>query len=111
MRGLLFLKRVHYRLRSEVGPMRKLTRPEHNEAGTSPSGEVSELLQAWTARDRSVLDRLTPIVYDELHRLARRYMKGERPGHSVCHAGRRRQSRNRPSGLPHPGKDADLDIP
>ena len=27
--------------------------------------------------------RLTPIVYDELHRLARRYMKGERPGHSL----------------------------
>jgi hypothetical protein len=64
--------------------------------------EVSEFLQAWTARDRSVLDRLTPIVYDELHRHARRYMKGERPGHSVCHAGRRRQSKNRPSGLPHP---------
>jgi len=40
-------------------------------------------LQAWTAGDRSVLDRLTPIVYDELHRLARRYMKGERPGHSL----------------------------
>jgi hypothetical protein len=36
--GLLFLKRVHYRLSSQVGPMRKLTRPEHNEAGTSPSG-------------------------------------------------------------------------
>jgi hypothetical protein len=29
------------------------------------------------------LDRLTPIVYDELRRLARRYMKGERPGHSL----------------------------
>jgi RNA polymerase sigma-70 factor (ECF subfamily) len=63
--------------------MRKPARPEQNEAGTSPSGEVSELLQAWTDGDRGVLDRLTPIVYDELHRLARRYMKGERPGHSL----------------------------
>src|ERR1019366_8559416 len=63
--------------------MRKPTRSEHNEAGTSPSGEVSELLQAWTDGDRGVLDRLTPIVYDELHRLARPYMKGERPGHSL----------------------------
>jgi RNA polymerase sigma-70 factor, ECF subfamily len=63
--------------------MRKPIRPEHNEAGTSPPGEVSELLQAWTDGDRSVLDRLTPIVYDELHRLVRRYMKGERPGHSL----------------------------
>jgi hypothetical protein len=30
-----------------------------------------------------MLDRLTPIVYDELHRLARHYMKGERPCHSL----------------------------
>jgi RNA polymerase sigma factor (TIGR02999 family) len=44
---------------------------------------VSELLQAWTNGDRGVLDRLTPIVYDELHRLARHYMKGERSGHSL----------------------------
>ena len=63
--------------------MRKATRPEHNEDGTSSSREVSELLQAWTNGDRGVLDRLTPIVYDELHRLARHYMKGERSGHSL----------------------------
>jgi RNA polymerase sigma-70 factor (ECF subfamily) len=63
--------------------MRKSTQPEHNDAETPPSGDVSDLLQAWTDGDRGVLDRLTPIVYDELHRLARRYMKGERPGHSL----------------------------
>src|SRR5271163_3785389 len=63
--------------------MRKPTQPAHNDTETPPTGEVSELLQAWTDGDRSVLDRLTPIVYDELHRLARRYMKGERPGHSL----------------------------
>jgi ECF sigma factor len=34
-------------------------------------------------RDRATLDRLTLIVYDELRRLARRYMRGERPGHSL----------------------------
>ena len=34
-------------------------------------------------RRQRALDRLTPIVYDELHRLARRYMRGERPGHSL----------------------------
>jgi RNA polymerase sigma factor (TIGR02999 family) len=45
--------------------------------------DVSAILQAWSAGDRSALDRLTPIVYDELHRLARRYMKGERSGHSL----------------------------
>ena len=41
------------------------------------------MLQAWSDGDRAALDRLTPIVYDELHRLARGYMKRERPGHSL----------------------------
>ena len=50
---------------------------------TPSSGEVSKLLRAWTDGDRGALDRLTPIVYDELHRLAQRYMKRERPGHSL----------------------------
>jgi RNA polymerase sigma-70 factor (ECF subfamily) len=53
------------------------------EVGNPPCGEVSEMLRAWTMGDREALDRLTPIVYDELHRLARRYMRGERPGHSL----------------------------
>jgi RNA polymerase sigma factor (TIGR02999 family) len=51
------------------------------EAGGSAS--VSELLAAWAARDPSALDRLVPIVYDELRRLAHRYMRGERPGHTL----------------------------
>lgn len=46
-------------------------------------GDVSTLLRAWSAGDQRALERLTPIVYDELHRLARRYMKQERPGHSL----------------------------
>jgi len=45
--------------------------------------DVSTLLRAWSDGDRNALERLTPIVYDELHRLARRYMKRERPGHSL----------------------------
>jgi RNA polymerase sigma-70 factor, ECF subfamily len=45
--------------------------------------EVSGLLRAWSDGDRDALDRLTPIVYAELHRLARRYMQRERPGHSL----------------------------
>ena len=62
--------------------MRKST-PPHDEAGTPPGGQVTEFLRAWSDGDRAALDNLTPIVYDELHRLARRYMKGERPGHSL----------------------------
>ena len=41
------------------------------------------MLRAWTDGDASALERLTPIVYEELHRLARSYMRGERPGHSL----------------------------
>jgi RNA polymerase sigma factor (TIGR02999 family) len=50
--------------------------------GHSPD-DISALLRAWSDGDQSALDRLTPVVYDELHRLARRYMKRERPGHSL----------------------------
>src|SRR5260370_42305331 len=51
--------------------------------GEAAGGDVSKLLRAWSDGDQSALERLTPIVYDELHRLARRYMKRERPGHSL----------------------------
>ncbi len=46
-------------------------------------GNVSKLLRAWSDGDHSALHELTPIVYGELHRLARRYMRGERVGHSL----------------------------
>jgi len=45
--------------------------------------DVSALLRAWTDGDQRALAQLTPIVYDELHRLAHRYMKRERAGHSL----------------------------
>ena len=45
--------------------------------------DISKLLRAWSDGDQSALERLTPVVYDELHRLAQRYMKRERPGHSL----------------------------
>jgi RNA polymerase sigma factor (TIGR02999 family) len=44
------------------------------------SNEITGLLKAWAAGDRTALDRLAPLVRDELHRLAERYMKRERPG-------------------------------
>jgi RNA polymerase sigma factor (TIGR02999 family) len=46
-------------------------------------GEVSTLLRAWSKGEQSALDKLTPIVYDELRRLAAHYMRGERSGHSL----------------------------
>lgn len=45
--------------------------------------EVSGLLRAWAAGERAALDRLTPLVYRELHEIARRAMRRERPGGSL----------------------------
>jgi RNA polymerase sigma factor (TIGR02999 family) len=45
--------------------------------------DVSALLRAWTDGDQGALAQLTPIVYEELHRLAHYYLKRERAGHSL----------------------------
>jgi RNA polymerase sigma-70 factor, ECF subfamily len=45
--------------------------------------QATELLRAWSQGDESARDRLLPLVYDELHRLARRYMRQERPDHTL----------------------------
>ena len=45
--------------------------------------EITRLLVAWSDGDESALAQLTPLVYEELHRLAHRYMSGERPGHTL----------------------------
>ena len=43
-------------------------------------GEVTTLLQAWSGGDQNALKKLTPIVYNELRRLSRHYLNGERKG-------------------------------
>ncbi len=45
--------------------------------------EVTQLLVAWGDGDQSALDKLMPLVYDELHGLAHRYMAQERPEHTL----------------------------
>jgi RNA polymerase sigma factor (TIGR02999 family) len=45
--------------------------------------EVTEMLVAWSNGDESALERLVPLVHDELHRLAHRYMNREGPGHML----------------------------
>ncbi len=44
---------------------------------------VTRLLQDWRGGDAEALDRLTPLVYDSLRRLAGRYMRGERADHTL----------------------------
>jgi RNA polymerase sigma-70 factor, ECF subfamily len=63
--------------------MGKQIPPDDSDSKAPLSDDVSKLLSAWTDGDQGALEKLTPIVYDELHRLARYYMAGERTGHSL----------------------------
>jgi RNA polymerase sigma factor (TIGR02999 family) len=45
--------------------------------------EITQWLVQWRNGDPSALDQLMPLVYDELHRLAERYMQSERPDHTL----------------------------
>lgn len=52
-------------------------------AGMSQPGEVTALLAAWRGGDADALDKLIPIVYDDLRRVAGRYMRSEESGHTL----------------------------
>ena len=45
--------------------------------------DVTQILRAWAKGDQSALERLTPAVYEELHRAARIYMSREAVGHTL----------------------------
>jgi len=45
--------------------------------------EVTQLLVAWSQGDQAAFERLMPLVYEELRRVARRYMRRERAGHTL----------------------------
>lgn len=48
-----------------------------------PPDEITALLLAWSHGQSSALDQLIPLVHDELHRIAKRYMRRERPGQTM----------------------------
>src|SRR5258705_14006577 len=50
--------------------------------GDAP-GTVTTLLGAWRQGDQAAFERLAPLVYDELRRRARHYLRGERPNHTL----------------------------
>ena len=54
-------------------------------SGTTPGvrSHVTGLLRRWGRGDHEALDRLMPLVYEELHRMASRYMTSERAGHTL----------------------------
>jgi RNA polymerase sigma factor (TIGR02999 family) len=47
------------------------------------AGAVTTLLRAWRRGDQAAFERLTPLVYDQLRRRARHYLRGERPNHTL----------------------------
>src|SRR5262245_63777429 len=47
------------------------------------SKEITRLLQSWSDGDEQALEQLMPVLYRELHRMAHRYMRQERPGHTL----------------------------
>lgn len=49
----------------------------------SESHDVTRLLRDWGNGDQSAADQLMPLVYDELRRLAHRYIRREKPGHTL----------------------------
>src|SRR5260370_40492453 len=51
--------------------------------GTPTPEDVSQLLANWSDGDRAALDKLMPVVHEELRRLAHRYMRRERQGHTL----------------------------
>lgn len=51
--------------------------------GTPEGGEVTQLLRAWGNGDEGALEKLTPLIYDELHRTARRHMARRSHGHTL----------------------------
>jgi RNA polymerase sigma factor (TIGR02999 family) len=48
-----------------------------------PTLQITQLLHAWSGGDQAALDQLLPLVYDDLHHLAKLYMSRERPGHTL----------------------------
>lgn len=49
----------------------------------SNSQDITQMLRAWSEGQREALDELLPLVYEELHRQAARYLRYERPDHTL----------------------------
>jgi len=74
-------KNIERRGRRYNSPHKQMPQPAQHSGASGD--DVSKLLRAWSHGDQGALEKLTPIVYHELHHLAGRYMKRERAGHSL----------------------------
>jgi RNA polymerase sigma factor (TIGR02999 family) len=57
--------------------------PRNESMGISSPHDVTRLLQDWRNGDKAALEKLTPLVYDELRRLANHYLRSERKDHTL----------------------------
>jgi len=58
--------------------------PPHADDGLGGSTDnLTVLLKSWAEGDNTVLDRLMPLAYHELHRIAQQRWRGQRPGHTL----------------------------
>ncbi len=81
LRRLSYLNRF---LRDRRGDIIRAPRNQYGpNAVSTMTHEVTQLLVAWGDGDQSALDQLMRLVYDELHRMAHRYMAQERPEHTL----------------------------
>lgn len=62
---------------------RDLTKPAWGYMQESSTHEVTGLLRAWSGGDQEALQKLTPLVYEQLHRIAQRYMAAEKSNHTL----------------------------
>jgi len=46
-------------------------------------GEITQLVEAWSAGDEAAFDRLIELVYDDLHQIAHRHLRLDRPDHTI----------------------------
>ena len=58
-----------------------MSNPDEKPLNERPPHEITKLLKDWSRGDSTALDRLIPLVYEELHQLAHQYMRHERAGH------------------------------
>lgn len=49
----------------------------------SASHSVTQLLEQWNSGDAEALDKLMPLIYEELRKMARRHMRQQNPGHTL----------------------------
>jgi len=78
------MPRFRYRVSGKQTPELQSGRSRTEKvAGPGTSAEITRLLKAWGRGDAAALDRLMPLVYEHVHRMARTYMRNERPGQTL----------------------------